>query len=133
MLGTFQQSSLRIEVPASEQQLRESLLYPVKLQRWLFPQQLSKGLPEQLQPGLTFTTWLGPIPLEHMVQRAESNCLQLLLSQGIDGFHEWYWGEGWVQSRLEGVSLLPLNLAQTASLMRLRQVLANQASDPQAD
>jgi len=43
-----------------------------------------------------------------------------LLSQGIDGFHEWYWGEGWVQSRLEGVSILP-NLGQTLNLLRLRQ------------
>ncbi|MEG5215625.1 hypothetical protein QUB48_07680 [Microcoleus sp. ARI1-A5] len=39
-------------------------------------------------------------------------------------FHQWYWGDGWVQSRLEGVSLLPLNLGQTASLLRLREFLA---------
>ena len=55
---------------------------------------------------------------------AEQNCLRLLLSLGIDGFHEWYWGDGWVQSRLEGVSLLALNLEQTASLLRLREFLA---------
>jgi hypothetical protein len=48
------------------------------------------------------------------------NGLRMLLSQGIDGYHEWYWGEGWVQSRLEGVSLLPLSLGQTLSLWRLR-------------
>jgi hypothetical protein len=55
---------------------------------------------------------------------AEQNCLRLLLSLGIDGFHEWYWGDGWVQSLLEGVSLLALNLEQTASLLRLRGFLA---------
>jgi hypothetical protein len=55
---------------------------------------------------------------------AEHNCLRLLLSLGIDGFHDWYWGDGWVQSRLEGVSLLALNLEQTASLLRLREFLA---------
>jgi hypothetical protein len=45
------------------------------------------------------------------------------LSQSIDGYHEWYWGDGWVQSRLEGISLLPLNLGQTLSLLRLREFL----------
>jgi hypothetical protein len=48
------------------------------------------------------------------------------LSQGIDGYHEWYWGDGWLQSRLEGISLLPLNLGQTLSLLKLRLFLSNQ-------
>jgi hypothetical protein len=72
---------------------------------------------------LTFTTWTGPVAIQHQVEVQDSNCLRLLLSQGIDGYHEWYWGEGWVQSRLEGVSLLPLNLGQTLNLLRLRQFL----------
>jgi hypothetical protein len=50
----------------------------------------------------------------------------LLLSRGIDGFHEWYWGEGWVQSRLEGISVIPLNLGQTINLMRLKEFLSHQ-------
>jgi len=50
----------------------------------------------------------------------------LALSQGIDGYHEWYWGDGWLQSRLEGISLLPLNLGQTLSLLKLRLFLSNQ-------
>lgn len=124
MLGTFQQSSLRIEVVASEQALRQSLTDSAKLQQWLLPLRLDRGLPEQLHPGLTFTTWAGPIAIQQVVERAEANCLRLLLSKGVDGFHEWYWGDGWVQSRLEGISLLPLNLAQTATLLRLRQFLA---------
>jgi hypothetical protein len=100
------------------------LLRPSQLQQWLWPQQLSSGLPEEFSQGLTFTSWLGPVAVQHHVDIAEQNCLRLLLSQGIDGFHEWYWGDGWVQSRLEGVSLLPLNLGQTASLLRLREFVA---------
>ncbi|MEG5032474.1 hypothetical protein [Microcoleus sp. AT3-D2] len=41
-------------------------------------------------------------------------------------FHEWYGGDGWVQSRFEEVSLLPLNLGKTASLLLLRGFLAGQ-------
>lgn len=121
MLGSFQQSSLRIEVEAEENTIRDSLLDPNKLQQWLWPQSLDTNLPEKLQAGLKFTTWLGPIAIQHEVDVAESNHLRLILSQGIDGFHEWYWGNGWVQSRLEGISLLPLNLAQTFGLLRLRE------------
>lgn len=131
MFGTFQHSSLRIEIPATEQALRQGLLHTANLQKWLFPQRLSVGLPEELSEGLTFTSWLGPVAVQHQVAQLESNSLRLLLSQGIDGFHEWHWGEGWVQSRIEGVSLLPLNLGQTLSLVRLRQFLV--ATHPQAN
>ena len=125
MLGTFQQSHLRIEVAAPHTAIRDSLLHSQHLRRWLWPQSFSLGLPEQLHQGLTFTTWTGPVAIQHKVEVAQSNCLRLLLSQGIDGYHEWYWGEGWVQSRLEGVSLLPLNLGQTLSLLQLRQFLTS--------
>lgn len=128
MFGTFQQSSLRIEVPVSAQTLHESLVYPAKLQQWLFPARLDTALPEPLQPGQTFTSWVGPIAIRHTVEQVGPHSLRLLLSQGIDGFHEWCWGEGWVQSRLEGVSLLPLNLSQTVSLLQLRRFLT--ASNP---
>ncbi|HEY9866068.1 MAG TPA: hypothetical protein V6D21_17990 [Candidatus Obscuribacterales bacterium] len=124
MLGTFQQSSLRIEVNAKEADIRDSLLRPSQLQKWLWPQRFDPGLPEQFQPGLTFTSSLGPVKIEHYVDVSQPNCLRLLLSHGIDGFHEWYWGEGWVQSRLEGISILPLNLGQTLSLIQLRDFLA---------
>lgn len=130
MFGTFQHSSLRIEIPATEQALRQGLLHTASLQKWLFPQQLSTGLPEELTEGLVFTSRLGPIAIQHKVDQLESNTLRLLLSQGIDGFHEWHWGEGWVQSRIEGISLLPLNLGQTLSLLSLRQFLV--ATHPQA-
>lgn len=130
MFGTFQHSSLRIEVPATEQALRQGLLNTASLQKWLFPQRLSIGLPEELIEGLTFTSQIGPIAVQHKVDQVQANTLRLLLSQGIDGFHEWHWGEGWVQSRIEGISLLPLNLGQTLSLLSLRQFLV--ATHPQA-
>jgi len=87
---------------------------------------LSPNLPDNLEEGLTFTSWLGLIPIQHQVLLANDQCLRLLLSQGIDGYHEWYWGDGWLQSRLEGISLLPLNLGQTLSLLKLRLFLSNQ-------
>jgi hypothetical protein len=125
MFGNFQQSSLRIEVEATAEKLRESLTQPAKLQNWLWFERLSAGLPTELQPGLKFTGWIGPIAIQHQVELAEPNRIRFLLSQGIDGFHEWAWGEGWVQSRIEGISLLPINLGQTVSLLSLKQALQN--------
>ncbi len=126
MLGNFQQSQLRIEIEAPTDAIRNSLVHPVQLEKWLLGQRFAPGMPEELLAGFQFTTWTGPIAIHHQVDVVKSNCLRLLLSGGIDGFHEWYWGEGWVQSRLEGVSLLPLNLGQTLSLLSLRQFLATQ-------
>jgi len=123
MLGTFQQSNLRIEVPVSETQIRNSLLRSDEFQQWLAPQTFSAGLPDQLVSGTVYTSWLGPVAIRHQVELASPNGLRLLLSQGIDGFHEWHWGEGWIQSRLAGVSVLPLGLGQTLSLLRLQQFL----------
>ncbi len=123
MIGKFQQSSLRIEVDADPQVLSKSLLYPDRLSKWLWPIRFSGGLPEKLSEGTTYSSWTGPIEIEHRVEVANEQCLRLLLSKGIDGYHEWYWGDGWVQSRLEGISVLPLSLGQTFSLLRLRQFL----------
>ncbi len=123
MLGNFQRSELRIEVPATPSKIRDRLLSPPSLKKWLFPQQMSFASPDPLTVGTKFDTSFGPIVVKSQVDRVDSQCLRLLLSQGVDGFHEWYWGDGWVQSRLEGISLLPLNLYQTATLLRLRQSL----------
>lgn len=125
MLGTFQQSHLRIEVEAPAKTIHDSLLRPTQLSQWVV-QRLPAGLPEQLHPGLTFTSWLGPVAIKHQVDTVQPNCLRLLLSGGIDGYHEWYWGENWVQSRLEGISMLPLSLGQTLNLLRLREFLHRQ-------
>jgi hypothetical protein len=125
MLGTFQHSQLRLELEASATMIRDSLVNIPKLRQWLAPLPLDQGLPETLTPGLSFHTGLGYLRVHHDVDCVGDNHLRLLLSQSIDGFHEWYWGDGWVQSRLEGISLLPLNLAQTASLLKLRQYLTS--------
>lgn len=125
MLGNFQQSQLRIEIEASATAIRHSLLRPAQIEKWLLSGRFAEGMPEELHPGLEFTNRIGPVSIYHRVDVASSNSLRLLLSQGIDGFQEWYWGEGWVQSRLEGVSILPLSLGQTLSLLSLRQFLAS--------
>lgn len=127
MLGSFQQSNLRIEVSASEQAIRDSLIESDRLKQWMWPQNFA-SLSGKLNTGDTFVSSLGLVEIEHQVEVAEDNCLRLLLSKGIDGYHEWLWGDGWLQSRLEGISVLPLNLGQTFSLFRLRQYLDSQNS-----
>lgn len=129
MLGTFQQSNLRLEVDVSAAQIRESLSHPSQFKRWLWPQRFTEGLPDQLQTGMVFKSYLGPIEIRHEVKEATDNRLYLVMSGGIDGFHDWYWGDGWVQSRLEGISPLPLNLAQSLNLWRLKQFLALESQD----
>jgi hypothetical protein len=121
VLGNFQRSELRIEVPATASTIRDRLLSPPALKKWLFPQQVHFFSQDLLTVGTKFETSFGPLSVKSQVERVNSQCLRLLLSEGVDGFHEWHWGEGWVQSRLEGISLLPLNLYQTATLLRLRQ------------
>lgn len=126
MLGNFQQSQLRIAIPGNHRLIGNSLLKSHDLRQWLFPQTLSSEIPDTLTTGLTFTSYCGWMTIEHYVQVAEENYLRMILSQGIDGYHEWLWGDGWVQSRLEGISLLPLNLGQTFSLLKLRQFVQHQ-------
>jgi hypothetical protein len=123
MLGNFQRSELRIEVPATSTTIRDRLLSPTSLKKWLFPQQVSFAGQNLLTIGTEFKTSLGPVVVKCRVDRADTNCLRILLSQGVAGYQEWYWGDGWVQSRLEGISLLPLSLYQTATLLRLQRSL----------
>lgn len=127
MLGSFQQSNLRIEINVSEKTIRDSLLESDRLKKWMWPQHFA-FLSGKLNAGDTFVSSLGLIEIEHQVEIVEDHCLRLLLSKGIDGFHEWRWGDGWLQSRLEGISVLPLNLGQTLSLFRLRQYLSDSSN-----
>ncbi|MDB9496037.1 hypothetical protein PN441_15445 [Spirulina major CS-329] len=128
MFGHYQKSCLRIELDASQAAIAASLQNPDQFRRWLFPQRLETDIPNPLKAGATFTAWTGPIAIDHYVDLATPQSLRLILSRGIDGFHEWYWGDGWVQSRLEGVSLLPIALGQTATLIRLRYFLTRSAA-----
>ncbi|ELS02681.1 hypothetical protein Xen7305DRAFT_00023990 [Xenococcus sp. PCC 7305] len=121
MLGNFQQSQLRIELEAKQSTIRDSLINTKQLEQWIWPQTLSANLPETLSAGLKFTSKLAFLEIEYLVKVADDNCLRLILSNGIDGYQEWCWGDGWMQSRLEGITLLPLELGQTYNLMRLRQ------------
>ncbi|NEP47270.1 MAG: hypothetical protein F6K35_52040 [Okeania sp. SIO2H7] len=133
MFGHFQSSQLRIEVKASESTIRESLLNTKVLKSWLWPQQFSNDLPSCLVPKTTFFTWLGPISIQHTVAWANDHQSRLILSHGVDGFHDWSWGEGWVQSCIEGVSMLPINAGQTVSLFRLKQYLEGIAAEREVE
>ncbi len=134
MFGTYQSSHIRIEIAASAEQIAGSLTDPEQLRKWLWPQQikLSEVAKEpstdstalnRLSVGQEFESMLGLLKVSHYVEMRSPNGIRFVLSGGIDGFHEWQWGDGWVQSRLEGVSLVPLNLGQTLSLVRLRAYL----------
>ena len=127
MLGTFQQSQLRVEVDASAKAIADLLLVPEHWSSWLLPQQLYNDLPDKLSPGTIYTLGQGAIAVTHEVQTLTDHSLRLLLSGSVDGYHEWQWGEGWVQARLEGVSILPLKLSQTLTLSRLRMVAAHRS------
>ncbi len=126
MFGIYQQSTLRIEIDATVAQLRKSLTQPAQLQQWLWPQQFSDDFKAPLRVGQSFSSYVGPIRIDHTIESLSDTSIRFLLHRGVDGFHEWHWGDGWVQSRLEGVSALPLNIAQTTSLLRLRLFLAIQ-------
>jgi hypothetical protein len=125
MLGNFQQSQIRIEVAANSAAIRQQLLSPVCLRQWLSPAKLSLENDDFLQAPRSFSIKLGPVRVEQQVTLATNESLRLQLSAGIDGFQEWYWGDGWLQSRLEGISLLPLGLLQTTNLSRLRWALTH--------
>lgn len=127
MFGTFQQSTLRVEVNASAEIIRDSLLQPRQFRQWLWPQTFSEGLPVVLEPGTTFTSYLGPLKVQHRVTDLSPQSIRFLLWEGVDGFHEWCWGNDWVQSRLEGISVLPINLGQSLNLLRLQRFLKQQA------
>ncbi|AFY38721.1 hypothetical protein Lepto7376_2442 [[Leptolyngbya] sp. PCC 7376] len=128
MFGQFQQSNIRLEVKASSQIIQNSLTQPDQLKKWLWMQRF-ESLPSQLDVNSEFTTYLGVVPVKHHVDVLHDHGVRFLLSQGIDGFHEWSWDDGWLQSRLEGISLLPLNLGQTVALLSLRHFVESRESE----
>lgn len=128
MLGNFQKSQLRIEVKATENIIRESLLDTQKLRQWFWLNKLESGLPSKLESGVTFSSWFLGVEIRNKIDLVNDHCLRILFSKGIDGYQEWYWGDGWVQSSLYGISLLPLNLAQTLILASLRNFVQRQSN-----
>jgi len=129
MLGKFQSSQLRIEIKASEKVLAQSLLNTEELGKWFFPLKLEKKISKNLTTGLKFKSYVGFVEINHEVESIGDNCLRLILSKGIDGYQEWCWGDGWIQSTLEGVSVLPLNLGQTLNLLRFREYVKSKSSE----
>jgi hypothetical protein len=133
MFGNFQQAQLRLEIEATAAQIAESILHPVAWRHWIGPQRFSKPLPDRLTTGTVYTSWLGPLEIEHHVQWATDRGLCLVLSGAIDGYHEWHWGDGWVQSTVEGVSILPLRLGHVTSLLRLKTYLERWSQPSQSN
>ncbi|MBE9221240.1 hypothetical protein IQ215_00880 [Cyanobacterium stanieri LEGE 03274] len=121
MLGKFQSSQLRIEIEAGENILRQSILEVDSLKRWFFPLGLDKQLSSSLTKGARFKAYVGLAEINHEVKCIENNCICFILSGAIDGYQEWCWGDGWVQSSLEGVSLLPLKLGHSFNLFKFRE------------
>ncbi len=128
MLGKFQTSELRIEVKATSSIIHDSLMNLDQLQKWFFPLQFIDHNSSVLEEGDVFDCNLGAFKIKNKVKIINNNCFRLILSGGIDGYQEWCWGDGWVQSRLEGVSLLPLNLSQTLNLLRLKSWLGTKTT-----
>ncbi|MFN3679003.1 hypothetical protein [Thermosynechococcus sp.] len=125
MLGRFQSSHLRIEVPATAEQVRDYLTQPRQLRQWLWPLQI-QTMGDRLQGGDTFTSEFLWLKLEHRVELLTAERLVLVLRQAIEGWQEWSWGDGWVQSCIEGVTPLPLELGQTFLLWRLKSALSQE-------
>ncbi|NER84280.1 MAG: hypothetical protein F6K42_33045 [Leptolyngbya sp. SIO1D8] len=123
MFGNFQRTNLRIEVEATAVVIRDSLLRPHQFKQWLWPQTFSEGLPDRLEIDTVFTSYVGPVKIQHQVVDLSPQSIRFLVWEGIDGFHEWRWGNEWVQSQLEGVSGLPLNLAHSFNLWKLKYFL----------
>ncbi|TAD77624.1 MAG: hypothetical protein EA001_09715 [Oscillatoriales cyanobacterium] len=126
MFGNFQQAQLRLEIEATAAQIAESILHPAAWRHWIGPQRFSQPLPDRLTTGTVYTSWLGPLEIEHRVQWATDRSLCLVLAGAIDGYHERHWGDGWVQSSVAGVSVLPLRLGHVTSLWRLKTHLERQ-------
>ncbi len=123
MFGNFQQSHLRIELSATAQEIGRQLGFADGLRRLLAPSQVSLTGQEQLRSGDRFTATFGWVTVEQQLTVVGDRGLRLLLHGGIDGYQEWSWGDGWVQSRTEGISVLPLTALQTLQLIQLQQVL----------
>jgi hypothetical protein len=130
MLGTFQSSTIRVEVEASASTMQRCLTEVGLLQQWIWPQQLQGSLPERLELGSTFAAQWGPLSIMHQVETLLPERLRLLMWGGADGYCDWLWGNGWVQLRVEAVSLLPLGLGQLLMLRRLQQFAQSQEQRP---
>jgi hypothetical protein len=125
MLGNFQQSYLRIELAATASAIRQQLTSTARLRQLCAPGKLSPSSDASLKSGDRFTLTLGWLEIVQEVDWSDERGIRLLLHSAIDGYQEWSWGDGWVQSRLTGISALPLHSLQTWSLLKLQKALGN--------
>ncbi|AGY57932.1 hypothetical protein [Gloeobacter kilaueensis] len=126
MFGSFQQSTVRVQVAAGAATIRRCLTQFDLVRRWAWTQSFPASLPEAMEAGLEFYSYFGPVPLGHRIARLNDNSLEMVLWQGVDGHIRWRWGDGWIQCTVAGVSLLPLALGQTAMLDSLTRFAASQ-------
>ncbi len=89
MLGNFQRSELRIEVSATASTIRDRLLSPTSLKKWLSPEQMSFPSQDILTVGTKYKASLGPLAVSYQVDLVGDNGVRLLLCEAIDGYHEW--------------------------------------------
>lgn len=120
---------MRIELRATRDRIRQALTAPEALRHWWF-----SGWPPEdhapLTPGKTVELWWGVLPIQVQVREVRPDYLQWQFSRGVDGFQTWYWGEGWVQVRLEAVTFLPVGVGQAWQLWRLRDYLEHSMPHP---
>ena len=90
MFGIYQQSTLRIEIDATVVQLRKSLSQADQLRQWLWPQQFSDDFKSPLQVEQSFSSYVGPIRVDHTIESLSDTSIRFLLHRGVDGFHEWH-------------------------------------------
>lgn len=121
MLGSFQQSTLRLEVDAQAEALRRCLTEAELLRQWMWPQQLEPGIPEQLEVGVIFESHVGLLTTGHRVDHCGEGRLQVVMWGAMDGLSEWVWGNGWAQLRVEAISLLPVAAGVWLSLRQLQR------------
>jgi hypothetical protein len=125
MFGTFQQSTVRVQVAATASTLKRCLTDVSLMRQWAVLQSYPSTLPKELTDGLEFTSTFGLIPLGHRVSELTPDSLKLVLWGGVDGYTHWHWGDGWVQLTVAGVSLIPLALGQTVLLESLVRFATN--------
>ncbi len=133
MFGTFQQSTVRIQVAADAATIRRCLIEFPLVRQWAWAQNFPNTLPRAMTGGLEFNSYFGPVPLSHRVAELDDDALELVLWGGVDGRIRWQWGDGWIQSTVEGVSLLPLGLGQTAMLDSLSRFAVALTAKPQKE
>jgi hypothetical protein len=119
MLGTFQTHALRLRVPAQKDQIKAALTDLDKVRQWASPQRFPSEI-ERLEEGTVFSSFTGPIEINHRVVHLSEDMMEFVFWGAIDGTSLWRWDDGWFQQQVYGITLVPLALAQTLFLHKLK-------------